>query len=417
MKQQTSLEFLIIAGAIGMLVLSSITQYGGMVRNYKQMSARLPANYSVAYSPIYYQKPYLYASMPSLSLLGYPNRLAISAYGCANGTTYIRIKSSSISFSYYNISQRFYNAIVYYDNFSPLASPASANLSYSINCQGQYYNGSIGLSTLSQAPTLQSQYSAYLSNRNESVMYSQYSQSIPYLTEPAHCTYENFFYTPYPISAQCGSSDAWQYRVFSSICSSNGGSMTETYCVVPEASAYGLMYASSPLNYSYSANLTINVGYLFHSKISSKNGSSTAYLGGQPVGNVSVSGINYSGAAPVGLISHNDSLVEVNSSYVSGYEQARQSLFSTLSFYNSSTISPTIASEIEQEIYAYNYYSGRLLNASGTAALSKCTESANAIACPSTSQFYYYINAEISPSYLQSNQTLEYRGSIIKVYN
>ena len=417
MKNQTSLEFLIIAGAIGLLVLSSITQYGGMVRSYKEMATHLPANYSIAYNPTYYQKPYLYASMPPVSLSGYSNRLPISVYGCSNGTARIEIKSNSILFSYYNISQRFYNALLSYDNFNPLTSPATANLSYSINCAGQYYNGSVGLSTLYSVQIPQSQYSAYLSNRSESIAYSQHLQNIPYLTEPAHCTYENFFYTPYPISAQCGSADAWQYRVFSSICSSNGGSMTETYCVVPEATPYSLVSTSSPLNYTYSANLTIDIGYLLHSKISGKNRSSAAYFGSMPVGNVLVGGINYSGAAPSDIILYNGALVGTNSSYVTDYEQALQGLASTLSFYNSSTVSPTIASEIEQEIYSYNYYSGKLLNASSAAALSKCTESGNSIDCPAQSPLYYYIDAEISPSYVQSNQTLEYRGSIIKVYN
>ena len=53
MNIQTSLEFLMITSAIGLLVLSSVIQYGGMVKNYKAMSARLPANYSIAYSPTY----------------------------------------------------------------------------------------------------------------------------------------------------------------------------------------------------------------------------------------------------------------------------------------------------------------------------------------------------------------------------
>ena len=417
MKIQTSLEFLMIASAIGLLVLSSVTQYGGMVKNYKAMSARLPQNYSLAYNPTYYQKPYLYASMPPLSISGYSNRLAISAFGCSNGTIDVRIRSGSIDFFYYNMSQNFYNAIMYYDNFSPLSSPSTANLSYSIVCAGQYYNGSVELSTTYQPQILQAQYSAYLSSRNESITYLQYSQNISYLSQPAHCTYENFFYNPYPISAQCGSASAWQYRVFSSICSSNGGSLTETYCVVPEPSPYWLISASSQDNYSYSANLTINAGYTLNSKISSKSPSSPISSGGAVVGNASVEGINYSGASPTGLIYYNGILVTPNSSYVSDYEQASQSLFSTLSFYNSSTVSPTIASEIGQEIYAYDYYSAKLLNASKESPSSRCVWSASAIKCPAASPFYYYITAKTSPSYVQSNQTLEYRGSIIKVYN
>ena len=98
MRQQTSLEFLIIAGAIGVLVLFSITQYGGIVRQYKNVSGVHPANYSIPENPVYYQKPFLEASIPMVSSPDYQNELAVAVYGCSNGTVSIFLNSTQHRF-------------------------------------------------------------------------------------------------------------------------------------------------------------------------------------------------------------------------------------------------------------------------------------------------------------------------------
>lgn len=417
MRNQTSLEFLIIAGAIGLLVLSSVTQYGGMVKNYKAMALRLPTNYSIAYNPTYYQKPYFEAQISPTSSQGSNNLLSMAAYGCANGTVSVQIKSQTMSLSAYNITQDFYNVWVYQDKFTPSSNPAYVSISYAIACAAVRYNGSINLSSTSAQQPASSQYYAYLSGRNESISYIPNVENIPYLSQPAHCTYENFFYTPYPIGAQCGTSNAWQYRVFSSPCSSNGGSMTETYCVVPQQSAYNLTSTSATLNYTYSVNLTMDTGYVLRSYLSSRNATSRVYFAGQPAGNASINAINYSSAGPLTMLSYGNTLADVNYSLASGYDQARQNLFSMLSFYNSSTVSPEIALQISQGIYEYNYYAGKLINASESASQSQCSKENGIIKCPAQSPFYYGIDAKLAMPYAQSNQTTEYQGSIIRVYD
>ena len=123
------------------LVLFSITQYGGIVRQYKNVSGVHPANYSIPENPVYYQKPFLEASIPMVSSPDYQNELAVAVYGCSNGTVSIFLNSTSIDFSSNNITQRFYNVWVYEDGFTPSIGLNKAHLTYEILCDGSSYNG------------------------------------------------------------------------------------------------------------------------------------------------------------------------------------------------------------------------------------------------------------------------------------
>ncbi len=415
MKQQASLEFLIIAGAISLLVLSAITQYGGMVKRYGSPSVPYIA-YSPPASPTYYQRPYLEATMPVVSS-GLQNRLTLAAYGCSNGTVSVSMNSSTISFSTYNITQNFFNVWVYSDAFFPSTGLNRAGVRYSISCNGLEYNGSQELSTTYLQAPAQPAYSAYLSKRNESINYSIHLQDAQSLSETSHCTYENFFYTPYSIGGQCGTADAWEYSVQSGICSSNGGSFTATICVLPQDSGYDLVTGSSINGYSYSANLTMAGGYLLSSRISSNAKVSGVYYSGKDVGTVHVENVTSAQPLHDAALVYAGNVIYVNSTYLNEYVQARQSLFSLLSYYNSSSVSSDVASQIQQGLYEYNHYQSQLMAVIGNSTPSKCRISAGYMECPSQYPLYYTINASISPSYWIQNQTIQYQGSIIKVSN
>ena len=418
MRQQTSLEFLIIAGAIGVLVLFSITQYGGIVRQYKNVSGVHPANYSIPENPVYYQKPFLEASIPMVSSPDYQNELAVAVYGCSNGTVSIFLNSTSIDFSSNNITQRFYNVWVYEDGFTPSIGLNKAHLTYEILCDGSSYNGSDSLSTIYSQSGSQPQYSAYLSERNESIDYGIQKQEILSLTESSHCTYEDFFYKIYPIQFQCGSANAWEYRVSSSLCSSNGGSPTETVCIVPGESGYNMSTISQyQTAYTYSANLTIAGTYLLSSRISSANKESTVYYDGQAVGNATVENVSSEQTNPGTFLVHSQKLSPANYTYMNEYNQARSNLYSLLTYYNSSEVSYDIASGIQQEVAAYGYSETQLIAAANGTTQTQCSIQNDSIICPAKYPFYYMINATISPKYVYQNQTLSYSGSIIKVSN
>jgi hypothetical protein len=417
MRQQTSLEFLIIAGAIGVLVLFAIVQYGSIVKQYKNATNVSLGNYSVPGNPVYYQRPFLEASIPAVSSPDYQNELAVAAYGCSNGTVSISLNSASIGFSANNITQRFYNVWTYEDGFTPSPGPNKVYLTYEILCDGSTYNGSESLSTVYSQAGTQLPYSAYLSERNESVNYGIQKQKVLSLSVSSHCTLENFFFTPYPIQFQCSSTNAWQYRVSSSLCSSNGGPLTETVCIVPQESGYNISTTSQyQTGYDYSANLAITGVYTLNSRISSANRESAVYYDGEAVGNVTVENVSSEQINPGVVLVYGQKTGYVNYTYLSGYEQAENNLYDLLAYYNSSEISADLASEIQQELAAYDYSEARLIAAANSTAQIHCSMNGS-ITCPARYPFYYIINATISPKYVYQNQTLSYEGSIIRVFN
>ena len=418
MRQQTSLEFLIIASAIGVLVLFAIMQYGGIVKQYKNAPGVLIDNYSAPENPVYYQKPFLEASIPAVSSPNYQNELAIAAYGCSNGTVSMSLNSTSVGFSVDSITQKFYNVWVYEDGFTPSVGLNNVHLTYEILCDGSLYNGSESLSTMYSQGGTQSLNCAYLSERNESISYGIQKQEVLSLTEFSHCTYEDFFYAPYPIQFQCGSANAWQYRVSSSLCSSNGGSLTETECIVPEETGYNISAINQyQTGYAYSANLTITGTYPLDSRISSADRENVVYYGGEAVGNATVENVSSEQTNPGIVLVYGQKTGYVNYTYMSGYDQARNNLYSLLAYYNSSEVSYDVASGIQQEVAAYNYSETQLISAANSVAQIECTVQNGSMTCPAKYPFYYMINATILPKYVYQNQTLSYEGSIIRVFN
>ena len=258
---------------------------------------------------------------------------------------------------------------------------------------------------------------AYITKRNESTIYNSQEQEVPYLYVSSHCTFEDFFYNPYPINAQCGSYDAWQYRVSLTYCS-YGGVQTETICVNPQGTGYNASilnpYQSS---YEYSANITIVGAHAFNSRISSANKSSPMYYSGILVGNTSVENVTSSQTSPAALLIHGENTYLINYTYASEYEQARSNLFRLLEQYNSSWVSPGISSEIQQDVSEYNYYEGQLVSATDNNTLSVCKKEGSSISCPAEYPFYYLINATLIQQYSYGNQTLSYAGSVIRVFS
>ena len=418
MKQQTSLEFLMIAGAISVLILFAIMQYGTIINQYKGVPNVSLDNYSVPENPVYYQKPYLEASMPAVSSSGYQNELNLATYGCANGTISISLSSANITFSTYNLTERFYNVWTYQDGFAPSAGLNRARLTYKISCSGSVYNGSEEMSTVYSHAVGQLPYSAYLSGRNESIDYAAQKQEIMALGTSSHCTYENFFYSPYPIQDQCGTTDAWQYLVSTAACASNGGPGTETVCVNPEESGYNISTTSQyQTEYVYTVNLTIAGTYALNSRILSSSKKNPVYYDGQPAGNASVENVTSSQGNPNIVLISGLKTGYVNYTYVSEYDQAENNLDSLLAFYNSSDVSSSVYSEIQQVVSSYDNSETKLITESNNATQIKCTMESNSIMCPAEYPFYYVINATISPKYLSGNQVVSYEGSTIKVFD
>lgn len=418
MKQQTSLEVLIITGAIAMLILSAIAQYGKVMGESKPIQGMSYPNYSIPNSPVYYQRPYVLVSIPAYSSASSQNYASIAAYGCNNGTVTVAINSSGISFSTGNFSSSFYNAAQWTDQFVPSPGIDRATARYSVMCIGQQkYNGTYELNTIYLRQGNQNQYSAYISNRNEAISYKIENQSITSVTSSEHCTSESWTYVIYPILFQCGTYDAWEYAVSSSTCSSNGGPLTATTCVYPSQSGYGLSSLGPGESYSYSINLTIVNGGTFNSRLSSSNAISPIYYNGNLVGNATVESVSSQQPPPGSALLSGKASGFVNSTNLDEYDAALSNLDGVLGYYNSSLVSSDTASRIQQTVSSYSYYENKLTSTSSNATHENCKASSGVLYCNATYPFYYLINATISNGYMHGNITISYAGSTIKVHN
>ena len=417
MKLQASLEVLIITGAIGLLILAATTQYAKVLGQEKATPDLSYSNYSIPQNPAYFQRPYAIASIPAYSSPQGQNYLSIAAYGCSNGTIKIAINSTGMVFSSGSLSSSFYNAGLWEDGFIPSLGLDRASVAYSILCSAQHYNGTYELNTVYLQPGNQTQYSASISGRDESIYYKLEGSTIQNLSSSSHCTYQSWTYYTYPILYQCGTNDAWEYMVSSGTCASNGGPFTETACIVPGPSAYNLSSISQAAHYSYSMNLTITAGATFSSRISSGNAIAPIIYMGQVVGNVSVENVSSQQSPPGGAVLSGAKTGYVNSTYLGEYENALSNLGSVLGYYNSSWVSSDIASEIQQTASSYDNYKNQMIAESGNTVQYGCEPVAGMLHCNATYPFYYIINARISPKYFTGNQTISYEGSVIRVHN
>ena len=415
MRAQTSMEFLIITGAIAALILFSITQYGKVSAQGMRLENVSPQIISVPPSMPYTQAPVFQAYMPPYTSPYAQGDLRLAAYGCMNGTVSVSISSSSIAFSMSAGMQAIYGAWTYSDNFTAQPGLDHATIRYSIDCGKGLYNGSQSVSTMSSQAGAAT-YSAYIYGRNESVAYNASSQPIDYVSSSSHCTYEDFFYNPYPIWAQCSTSDAWEYRVYSSSCSSNGGSTTLTACLVPYQSGYSLVSSSTKdPRYLYLANLDIGGAAQLYSSISSSSASSNVYYLGNAIGTASVANVTDPGLQANYALSSGNGYAYVNSTYLGQYEQAYNTMYGLLSYYNKTSVSYAVESQITQAVSTYNYYEGKLVSAQNASGSIKCRVYGNTMTCPASEPFYYVIDASIPAQYFGPNQTLSYEGSVIRV--
>ncbi len=406
-----------MAGAIGALIVSAIAQYGGLFASARQIP-NLTYNYSVHTNEAYFQKPYLDIGIPASSSAGQENSMEIIAYGCSNGTVQLSLNSSTVAFSPRQINSSFYSVQVWRGSFDPGNGTNAIYAKYTLECAGKRYNASENFSTSSYSLLSASgplTYSAYISGRNESISYPLSNESVILLSTSSFCTMRTWTGYPYSMSLQCGSG-SWGYMVNVQRCMSRGDP-TITVCINPYPSGYSLK-APSPYgaNYIFSANLSITGKYRLNSHLSNASDSSPVLLSGKQVGSARVVNVSAESALPSVEILEGTSIRYVNSTVAEQYQQAKNNLYSTLAFYNNTTldIDPSI---IDQVISSYENAEARLVASAANSSAYPCSVQPGYLYCRPQSPFYYTINANVSSAYITGNQTLSYAGSAILVNN
>ena len=417
MKIQTSLEFLVITGAIGVLMVSAIAQYSGLFAHAKQIPD-LPYNYTLQSNETYFQRPYAEINIPASSSAGQKNEMEIMVYGCNNGTATISLDSNTTSFSPSKINSSFFSMQVWHGSFVPGNGTNNIYAKYTLACEGRSYAGSENLSTVSYAPGSPASpvsYSAYISGRNESIRYPMSNKSVYLLSISSFCSFRTWTGHPYTMAQQCGSS-SWGYMLYSQRCQ-DYGDPTRTVCIVPYASGYNLQTPTAyGANYIYSANLSITGRYRLSTYLTSASSVSPVTYSGSNVGTASVINVSSQSSVPGIVVLSGSSTKYVNSTYAGQYQQARDNLEAMLSYYNN-TILPIGESLIQQSENAYDNAESRLVTSATNSTKYLCSVQGSGLDCRSASPFYYTVVANISSSYVAGNQALSYAGSAILVNN
>ena len=415
MKIQSGLEFLVITGAIGLLILSAVLQYRSTLGTAKGIANISFENYSIPSNQEYFSRPYIEIGIPQSSVADSQNYMKIEAYGCSNGTAHIELNSSSVEFDPSTINEAFYSVGVWQGSFYPYAGVDQISAKYSIYCGVTEYNGSVELSTVASGQNQQGsyQYSAYIYGRNEILDYGASEQKVITLVESQHCAYLTPMGTPFSTGAMCGS-NAWGYNTETGRCIDLG--TVDTTCIFPEYSGYNISSVNpSAVRYSYSSNVSIIGPKTFSTSISSANRSSAVFYMANQIGTAYIKNVSYAGSAPsISMLTGNSSGY-VNSTAVIQYEQEWSSVYGILSYYNGAMVTSDVQSEIDQAVAAYDNYERRMISSATAQNQSQCRLNNNTFACAPMSPFYYVINATVSPKYFTGNQTISYAGSVIRV--
>jgi hypothetical protein len=424
MKVQASLEFILITSAIAVLSLSVISLYGKNLAVQRTLlgaiSNATPQNYNQLPKANDTDNPQIAVYAPVNSTSYGSSNLQITAYGCTYGTVNLTLTSPSVFFANNEYSVKMFEVAVLSIPFEPLLQgPNAIDVRYDLSCGNATESGSESLSTYARPSSggfSTPAYSAYISNRSEEVRYALEPPSqVINLTEWSHCTDSNFWGTIYPISEQCGAS-AWGYMAFSGYCYyTKAVSATSMQCIAPVATGYNTSGIRGSANYTYGFSLAVSSPFgVMRAKISGP-GPSNLTLDNETVGSASVASVGFSGQPPdVTLITSGNGYSVANSTALAQYLQAKNNLYGTLGYYNSTSVDDPTQSSIQQTISTF-ISASEFLRASEPGAAA-CVVSDGAYVCEPISPLTYVIDVNVSRNLLGENQTLYYLGSEINLF-
>ncbi|MDE1851239.1 MAG: hypothetical protein KGH69_00935 [Candidatus Micrarchaeota archaeon] len=425
MRLQSSLEFLLITGAIGLLMVSVLAAYGSGASNYGKSISYLDGNMT---APAHvngaqqHEDPRFYAYFPPNATVGYESYGELSLYGCNDGTATIHANSSSALPIDSTLQLNFSGLYLHSLAFVPvLPGIESMDLSYLLTCGNQTTNGTASFLIYARsAPSAynSSNYGFQITMRNESIAYNiSASSAVDSYRQNNHCTYLNFWGNPLSVSSQCGSGNAWDYRVFSGNCYTNNLGPTATYCVKPSHTGYNITFANqTDMEYRFAFDLGIQTPYgTINGTLSDRNASAVLYLGPLAVGNATVDSV-YSSETPAQetLLTDGQSYSVVNAGSYGTYRQYLNSMYGTLGYYNSTEVDADIQSQIGQAISSAMAAENRMLNS--TAGIRQgCEIDGPEYVCGSKVPFSYSIGVKLKRGLGIGNMTLHYLNSAVSI--
>ncbi len=419
MKAQGSLEFLLVASIIGILCLAVVTTYGSEA-SWQRLQSVGQANQTGTGANYANSTPSIAAYVPQNTAIGSVARMYVAVYGCANGSAGLNISAAGAGIGNSNLNNLTLSGLsVFGDYFIPAsAGIETITINYSLRCGGAE-NGTLRYSTYAvpSAVFQPGSISAALMWSNEYIRYD-WTQAVPvyFLTENSHCTYSNFFGSPLPVEAQCGTADAWDYRVFSDTCYASNRGQTATYCIYPESSGrYTSSVSQSAARYAY--NLTLALGSTgWNASGSFVNGTSaTIYASGAAAGKSTINSIygHLGYAPPEGMLGNGASAELVSQPDYAKYTSIEQDAYGVLAYYNSTYLTESEQSTVEQSISEINRTSSQIIG-SANSSFEGCRAFAWGILCTPAAPLSFVVHAQLV-SHAVQNTTVQSLGSTISI--
>ncbi|MFP3289332.1 MAG: hypothetical protein RXO35_02790 [Candidatus Micrarchaeota archaeon] len=418
MKIQTSLEFILILGAVSLLVLSVVSVYSNKISQAKTI---LGLNLTMPRENASYMQNLfnISAYVPLQTYVGSQYSLDYVIL-CPQGYANISIYAPNILLSKDKINKSIDNIFAGYVYFVPEQSGTeNLILSYKALCNGAKYNGTLLLPTYATYLSFENRSavagSFSITKRNEFIRYN-YSgvENIFAITTWSHCSLWHGIPYSMGIFAQCGTSNAWDYFMFNGYCYTEDKGVDSTTCIYPTQTAYNLSTINS-YDHTFLYNFTIEIDYqgLRMSAIFNNTECTKVFQGNAEIGTACIS--NISGIGPLNyasLISNGTKSGIANQTLYQSYSQARNNLYSTLDFFNGSSITSSEQSQINSAI---NYYSkiASDLEEYGFENESNCYIGSSYVICKPVYPLAYVINATLNESIV--NTTLYFQGSILNL--
>lgn len=435
MKLQTSLEFMLLLGAVSTFSV-------GIIALYENFAGLQSTSYNALINSENGTNATYYAASPSASAIrvymlvprtmqyGSWSQIEIAVISPKNYSADITVSSSRAYVSKASLSD---NALSGFTTFYTYIKPeypgvVTVYASYNVSGGGSSRTGAINESSIAVyanssngAPSAEA-YSAYLSPSYEAALYNETPKgNLTYLTETNHCSDINWMGRQLPIQEQCGSAK-WYFWTFSDPCYYNHGVMTATYCVYENNYSASLYSASPEPYYRYNISLIVaNATARLKAYLPSDGLSSPLlYRNGTNDGIVTVSGATSSAAPATGFqvsMRGKNATGIVNASIYDEYIQSLNSIDGLLGYYNGTGISQSEQDTLQQAMSMYNSMSDSLY-ASKTYVPQGCDYSLSGNApymeCGLGSGLEFQnISVDIPSS--TANQTINYAGSLINI--
>ncbi len=424
MNVQTSLEFLLILSAVAVLSLCVLSFYGKTLAfDRLAPSAFAAANFSNAgNSNSAAAEPGIAINVPvnSLSLSGNP--ILVESFGCGAGTEKITLNATGIIFSQNSILANFTGLALKYVYFDPENTGMhSIGIAYSIKCNKTIISGERSYLTYS-SPSVSAVQQAgeagvSIKYAKENLLYAARSFSINRLQGSTLCTERNIWTgSIYPPNVQCGTGASWDYMVFDGSCEAPDWSYSRTYCFVPEPSGYdAIIPEAGNVSYAYNITLSIDTSYgIISANLSSSNHISPVMFSGREIGNATVESVTASLFSPPAMIQSPNLRINASGRYPY-YANAERAAYQVLHFYNSTGVSSSVSSSVQEAVSAANSEEKNLIGNPAPQTQGPCTYAAHTYKCKALSPFSYVINITANAGPGIGNLTVPYYGSVINI--